>query len=223
MNAIRKLLDGAESDWDLTVCGVQLGLNTRLASLHNSAPFSLFFFRSFADFRPATLPSIASVSTTPNGNWDEIILQMESVIFPAIRERCDATVAKMKERFDRSHKIVSFPVGSSVMAKDATRTGKLSPLFEGPFKVARRNRGGAYLLLDHDGVLLGRNFAPSQLIQIPSPSIAATVNPEDVHTVETIVNHRPRGRVYQYLVKWKGHDASHNTWEPVDHFYHFAV
>ena len=77
VNAIRELLDRAASDWDLIVCGVQLGSNTRVASLHNSVTplrslsFSLALLLASI---PATLPSIASVSTISNGNWDESIL-----------------------------------------------------------------------------------------------------------------------------------------------------
>ena len=108
------------------------------------------------------------------------------------------------------------------MAKDVTRSGKLAPFFEGPFKVARRNKGGAYLLLDHDGVLLNRNYAPSQLLAVPSPR-ADNLQPGETHTVDHIVNHRSHGRGYQYLVRWKGCDAAADTWEPASHFYDVSV
>ena len=34
------------------------------------------------------------------------------------------------------------------------------------------------------------------------------------YEVETLLAHRQQGQQRQYLVKWKGYDASHNTWEP---------
>jgi Chromo (CHRromatin Organisation MOdifier) domain len=36
---------------------------------------------------------------------------------------------------------------------------------------------------------------------------------EEVYEVETILKHRPRGRGYQYYVKWKGYPISKATWE----------
>ena len=142
-------------------------------------------------------------------NWRQVVSQMEPIVFPAIRERRDVSNARMVSLFASSHRSVSFPVGSHVMAKDMVRDGKLSPFYEGPYKVARRNKGGAYLLIDHDGVLLPRNFAPSQLVAVPSPSQEIPV--AEVHTVERIINHRNKGRNIQYLTKWKGFDDNHNT------------
>ena len=146
---------------------------------------------------------------------------MESVVLPAIREKRDAANAKMVARFASTHTLTSFPVGSFVMAKDETRVGKLSPYYEGPFKVARRNRGGAYLLLDHDGVLLGRNYAPAQLVAVPSPTKEVPL--DNVHVVEHILNHKKCGHGYKYLVKWKGFDPTHNTWEPSSNFFDISV
>ena len=34
------------------------------------------------------------------------------------------------------------------------------------------------------------------------------------YEVEMLLAHRQQGRQRQYLVKWKGYDTSHNTWEP---------
>jgi hypothetical protein len=39
----------------------------------------------------------------------------------------------------------------------------------------------------------------------------------DVYTVEYIINHRERANsALEFLVKWQGYDASHNSWEPQD-------
>jgi hypothetical protein len=37
---------------------------------------------------------------------------------------------------------------------------------------------------------------------------------EEVYEIETILNHRKRGRGYQYYVKWQGYPISDASWEP---------
>ena len=37
---------------------------------------------------------------------------------------------------------------------------------------------------------------------------------EEVYNVETILNHRKRGRGYQYFVKWGGYPITDASWEP---------
>ena len=230
IRSIRKAIIGAQIDWDLAVPGQQFALNTAVVDLHGSAPVSLFFARSFPGFLTAVLPAHDSstrseaVVTRKSSmdEWREVIAAMEEIVFPAIRERRDAQNKKRESRFNRSHKMVSFPVGTYVMARDETRSGKLSPLFEGPYKVMRKTRGGSYVLLDTDGVLLGRNFAPYQLIPVPAPS-STDIPVEEVFTVESIINHRTGQNGYQYLVKWKGFDLSHNTWEPAENFIDISV
>ena len=96
-------------------------------------------------------------------------------------------------------------------------TFKLAPRYEGPYKIVRRNRGGAYMLMDHDMTLLSRNYAPAQLIPVPDP--AQPADNETVHTVERFLDHRTRRGRLQYLVKWRGFDASYNTWEPESSFF----
>jgi hypothetical protein len=44
----------------------------------------------------------------------------------------------------------------------------MEPRYEGPYKAVYRNRGGAYILMDRDGEVLGRNYAPSQLKMVLS-------------------------------------------------------
>jgi hypothetical protein len=45
----------------------------------------------------------------------------------------------------------------------------------------------------------------------PPPDI---VNDEEQYKVERIINHRKRGRTFQYLVRWKGYTAMDDSWEP---------
>ena len=50
----------------------------------------------------------------------------------------------------------------------------------------------------------GENFAE------PPPEL---VEGEEVYEVETILNHRKRGRGYQYFVKWQGYPIYDASWE----------
>jgi hypothetical protein len=34
--------------------------------------------------------------------------------------------------------------------------------------------------------------------------------------MESILNHRGKGKTWKYLIKWKGYDLSDATWEPED-------
>jgi hypothetical protein len=43
------------------------------------------------------------------------------------------------------------------------------------------------------------------------------------YEVEAILNHRGEDSNRQYLVKWKGYDTAHNSWEPVGNFDDVAV
>ena len=37
---------------------------------------------------------------------------------------------------------------------------------------------------------------------------------EELYDVETILNHRKRGRGYQYFIKWRGYPITDASWEP---------
>ena len=51
----------------------------------------------------------------------------------------------------------------------------------------------------------GRNFPE------PPPEL---LEGEEVYEIESILNHRRRGRGYQYYVKWAGYPISDASWEP---------
>jgi hypothetical protein len=236
IQAICKYLEGALTLWDLKISSVQFALNTRVTELHGSVPFSVFFGRSFPAFRRAVLPSLENQPNPDEASqfivplqdsdqqyvnryqdWNSVVEQLESIVYPALRELRDKVNARRVERFNKTHRIVSFRVGSYVMAIDPIRANKLEPRYEGPYKIVRRNRGGAYTLMDHDGTLLSRNYAPPQLMAVPSPTNPADHN--EVLIVERIITHRKKGNNFEYLVKWKSFDETENTWEPASSFF----
>jgi len=104
---------------------------------------------------------------------------------------------------------------------------KMAPKWEGPFIITEvlgpityrlqlpaswkiHNVFNATLLWPYrENEIYGKNY--------PEPS-AELEDGEEVYKVETILNHRKRGRSYQYYVKWKGYPVSDASWEPEQAF-----
>ena len=104
---------------------------------------------------------------------------------------------------------------------------KMKPKREGPFPITdvlgpvtyRLKLPASWRIHDvfHAGLLrpykenevYGKNFTE------PPPDL---VEGEEVYEVETIPNHRKRGRGYQYFVKWRGYPISDASWEPEHSF-----
>lgn len=214
MGVIKKMLTGATKSWSQYVPFIQLAINTKIADIHGSAPFSLMFARAFNDFQDYSAITIDKTS------WNEITKRHEfitSILYPSIQAKSKNTKDNMAKRFNRDRKIVKnpFPVGASVMIKDVTRTSKMDPRYEGPFTVVRRNAGGAYILQDATGSLLSRNVPINHMKMITKDS----GTPEDnAFEIEAIINHQGAAPRYKYLVKWKGYSDDNNSWVPAADF-----
>jgi hypothetical protein len=136
---------------------------------------------------------------------------------------------RMAER--RKDKFQPFTVGQKVWLDTRnlkTRYHKkMAPKREGPFEIEEKlgpltyrlklpatwrihNVFHAVLLMPYtETEIHGPNFTR------PPPDID---NDEERWEIETILNHRKRGRGYQYYVKWKGYDITEATWEPATCF-----
>ena len=204
---IKKQLLGAKSEWDKYVPGAQLAMNNKVAALHGSTPFSLMFGRRLNTFSDHS--NTESLPLDP-ADLEKRCAYLRDIVFPAVAERSQDTRDKAKARAGRAFRSDDpFPEGSFVMCLDPTRASKLDPMYHGPFKVLRRNRGGAYVLQDPSGALLPRNQPPSHLKLISRDPIVAGQSYE----VEAILDHRGAGHTREYLVKWRGFGPDHNTWE----------
>ncbi|PRP82664.1 hypothetical protein PROFUN_10028, partial [Planoprotostelium fungivorum] len=208
LNVIRKMIDGARHDWDLYVPSTQYALNVKIAARHGSTPFSLMFNRSPNGFNDFT----GSLGLHPfDGEaYAARIEQFANIVFPAINEK----VQKYIDASTKDRHLTSFPDGSFVMTVNKSRTNKLEARYEGPFKVLRRNKGGAYILQDTDSLTLSRNYTTEELKLISH-------DPDEhgkSYVIERIIQHRGTAPNYEYLVKWKGYTAKYNTLEPTDSF-----
>jgi hypothetical protein len=62
----------------------------------------------------------------------------------------------------------------------------------------------------------------STVNEAPSPPAPIHVDEELEYEVEEILDSCWYRNQYQYLVKWKGYDAGHNSWEPAANLTHCA-
>jgi transposase InsO family protein len=213
VNAIRKHIHGASKEWDLPLSAIQHAINSKQAALHLSSPFSLFFGRSPDSLRDhGDAESQLKSPSDLAARWN----YFHSLIYPTISAAVSSRQTAMVDTFNAKHHTSAspFPVGSLVAALDSTRSGKLSPRYEGPFKVMRITTGGSYVLQDTQGELLGRNYAPSQLKAVSHDSITEGQR----FTVESVVDHRGPPDNREYLVRWVDQGREADSWEPPHNF-----
>ena len=93
------------------------------------------------------------------------------------------------------------------MIQDELRSSKMQPRYTGPFKVLRRNRGGAYELQCNDGSVYTRPPHRLKLIrQEPIPQ------GDTHHVVSSILKHSESSTGQNhYLVRWKDKSLS-DSW-----------
>ena len=205
-SVIFKHLKGREQDWELYVPQAQYFMNTKVAAYHNSTPYSLMFGRThnaFTDFSEIQLTKLTE---------EQLVQRIEfltNIVYPSIANKTKLSALKMSAITD-AIAAKSFPPGAFVMALDELRTSKAQPRYLGPFKVVRRNRGGAYLLQDSSGNIIKRS--PEALKSALTNDFGNSLE------VEKILDHRGSRSEREYLVKWKGYDESMNSWEPYKNF-----
>jgi hypothetical protein len=138
----------------------QFSLHANITSLHGSSPFSLFFARKAnGHYNYTDNPSEVM-------SHEDLLKRlgfMTTIVFTAVEAKARSNQRKMIERCNETILHSEFPDGSTVMVVDPIKEGSLSPRYEGPYTVGRKNKGGAYILRDGTSSLLGRKYAPSQL------------------------------------------------------------
>lgn len=214
VKTLKKLIKGSIKDWDFFVPSVQLAINAKVSSRHDTSPYSLTFARkmnTFSDYRNEQ-------STRPMTMRDlqERITAMETVVFPAINERVQATIKAQKDLFDKKHVMVDYRIHSHVMVKTQREKGTLEPEYEGPYRIVRKTTGGTYVLQDELGELLGMDYAPSQLKLISHDTPEEC---DDLYVVDRIVAHKETTPgTYIYKVRWEGYQPEDDTWESAESF-----
>ena len=211
--ALVKQLEGKWEDWDLYVPATQLAQNVRTVRRTKSTPFAVMFARPF--MLPSAADSDKPLPELDDDDLEHRIQYMNNIVLPALR-RGKADLFQPEDSKQKL-RLVEFEAGDSVMAVDELRSSKTEPRYEGPFTVVKRTKGGSYTLLDRDGTLLARNYAPAQLRLVSRKRV---IPDADSYVIAFVRNHRNAAGGLEYLVRWKGFDTSDDTWEPFANFNH---
>jgi hypothetical protein len=150
-----------------------------------------------------------------------------------IHEEAQSALTKaadeMKKYADRNRKEApEYKVGDLVWldASDINQnrpSRKLADRRLGPFAITDVINPNAYKLKLPKHFKIANNFNVSKLHPYNPPTIpnqkqqpprAVEVEGEEEYEVEEIADSRVSRGKFQYLVKWKGYTAEHNTWEP---------
>jgi hypothetical protein len=143
---------------------------------------------------------------------DELLKRIEymsDIVFPAIKERTEMYNKMMKNQFDKRHRLVDYPIGSFVVVRKKGIQKSLAPVYEGPYEVIRKNDNNNYTLRDEMGLLMPRDFTPSELKLVSQDALIAE---EEVYEFDGIVDHRMNNGQREYKIRWKNYTAADDSW-----------
>ncbi|KAG2194264.1 hypothetical protein INT47_009674 [Mucor saturninus] len=195
-------------------------MNAKVTKRNGTAPYNLMFARAMNGFkRYADDPSVPALT---EDELQERIKDMADVVFPAIAERAKAMTNAQKGKFDNKYRMIKFPANSQVMIKELQH-GKLEPAYQGPYTVVREKQGGSYVLMDEQGLLMPREYPPSQLKLISQDKLVSLDEVQKIgkeyFTVRAIVAHRELSKgKYEYRVRWEGYEEKDDTWQDPESF-----
>lgn len=139
-------VNSKHNDWDEVIDHVVFAYNTSRHESIGVSPFYMLYGRE------ARLPIDVALGNNPNSNVSTnfAFIQRLPLLREQVKRRLIIVQQKQKERYDRSHKYVSFDVGSLVWVFRPDRkvglSEKLLHRWHGPFKVIRKVSHVNYLV-----------------------------------------------------------------------------
>lgn len=213
---LSKLILGvSEDDWDTVLDTVQIMMNCKINKKLNTSSFNLMFARKMCNEYPLFNDPNDKLEPISNDELLKRIEYMSDIVFPAVKERTEAYNKMMKEQFDKKHRLINFPVGSFVVVRNKGIIKSLSPIYSGPYEVIRKTKYGNYTLRDEMGLLMPRDFTPSELKLVSQDAVVAK---DDVYEFEGIVDHRGEAGKREYKIRWKNYSPEHDSWISLHNF-----
>jgi len=179
-----------------------------------------------------------------------VLTSFENTKFPSVKERLKNLLKDWEEAIPahelawarmitrKKGKTVNFKISQKVWLDSRNlktyNNKKLSPWWEGPFKILEQKGPVTFKLelpttwrihdVFHASLLMPYTKNDTYGSNFPEPP-PELINEEEHYEIEAIISHQKQGKPrkgqsqkYKYLVTWAGYSISSNSWEPPEMF-----
>jgi RNase H-like domain found in reverse transcriptase/Reverse transcriptase (RNA-dependent DNA polymerase)/Integrase zinc binding domain/Chromo (CHRromatin Organisation MOdifier) domain/Integrase core domain len=226
---LRLFSNSRQNDWVEHLPTAEFVLNNRFHSAHRMTPFEVMY-----GYRPDF-----TVPVGPPTKFPALDHRLQNLRETRNEAEAALRIEKrtMKQTFEAGKPPPhTFQSGDKVwLASKDIHTShpsrKLMPRQLGPYEVLERTGDLTYRLRLPMGMRQHPVFHIDRLSpwkgneingRDPPPPEPVEVEDQLEYEVEDILDSRKYRNQYQYLVKWKGYDTGHNSWEPAAHLAHSA-
>ena len=216
---LKKFTEGTYAAWQDWLPLVQISLNEAISQRTGSAAFALMFGRKFNGFY-----DFSKVEEIEDWNGAFIEVKEEwnkfkDAVLPGLEKRVLEVKKSQEERLNERKQVEELKPGTLVMAIDPNKASKWDPVYQGPYTVKERNKGGAYTLINE----LGEEMLPRRTIEMLKPvqqssKLADRAQSGSNYEVERVMDHRKTTNGDEYLVKWRNYFESDNSWVKASNF-----
>uniref|UniRef100_A0A803QH24 Integrase catalytic domain-containing protein n=1 Tax=Cannabis sativa TaxID=3483 RepID=A0A803QH24_CANSA len=172
VNTLKKRLEKAKEMWADELPGVLRSYRTTAKTSTGETPFSLTFGTEAVIPAETGIPTSRYEHLTDDQNWKSMNLELDSL--DEKREKALIKAAtfqqKVAQHFNKNIRARTFKEGDWVLRRVFQNTkeagaGKLSPNWEGPYKITKVIGQGAYRLQAEDGREIGNSWNATHLKQ----------------------------------------------------------
>ena len=232
-NLLRSLALSSPAGWMSQLKQVEFALNSTVNATTKFSPFYVNFLRhprTVTDFIAGSVPDDASIT--------DLISRMRFVHAQVYDNIVKSNIASA-ERYDRAKLPPDYSPGDLayvstkiLVTKEereraaASNLGKLVSKYCGPFTVEKKLSASTYKMvfppnLHAHPIVNVANMKPftatDQFDREYAPPPLYRDEQGVFYEPEFIVNHRKRGPITEYRVRWKNYSPDYDTWEPASH------